>query len=163
MKSPLRTYKKTFYFLLWGGWGLTEGQSPPRFIVGGRHTVYRSGGGKLMEIVFVLSSAVLLFGGQPRGGGEVSGWGTLYMKWGAGRSSTSRVLKARAGEKLTHTYISTHISPLTQLFYLLKIPKKSAKILWILGVNTPFLPVFPSLFLFRYNIKYFIFILFLIL
>jgi hypothetical protein len=38
------------------------------------------------------------------GGGEVSGWGTLYMKWGAGRSSTSRVLKARA-DRETHTHL----------------------------------------------------------
>jgi hypothetical protein len=60
----------------------------------------------LLNNSLALLSFVLV---QNSGGGEVSGGGTLYMKWGAGRSSTSRVLKARAGEKLTHTYIFTHI------------------------------------------------------
>jgi hypothetical protein len=45
----------------------------------------------------------LLFRGA--GGGDVSGGGTLYMKGGAGRNSTSRVLKARA-DRETHTHLS---------------------------------------------------------
>jgi hypothetical protein len=40
---------------------------------------------------------------QGCGGGEVSGGGTLYMKWGAGRNSATRVLKARA-DRETHTH-----------------------------------------------------------
>jgi hypothetical protein len=82
------------------------------------------------------------------------------MKWGAGRSSTSRVLKARAGEKLTHTLIS-HASLRLRHFF---ISKKYAKILWILGKNAPFLGVIWCFFLFYINhifssfhIKYFIY------
>jgi hypothetical protein len=37
MKSPLRTYKKSFYFLLfvlWGGWGLPKEVTPRPSVVG---------------------------------------------------------------------------------------------------------------------------------
>ena len=48
------------------------------------------------------------------GGGEVSGGGTLYMKWRAGRFGLRRECSARA-DRETHTHINlTHSSPLTQ-------------------------------------------------
>jgi hypothetical protein len=72
--------------------------------------------------IFMITKIVLGYVFRGAGGGEVSGGGTLYMKWGAGHLESTRVLKARAvRETHTHFYF-THLSPLTQLFSLLKIP-----------------------------------------
>jgi hypothetical protein len=70
------------------------------------------------------------------GGGEVSGGGTLYMKWGAGHLGSTRVLKARADRVTAHNFLFslffiTHLfSPLTLtnnfIFILSKITQKKA-------------------------------------
>jgi hypothetical protein len=54
------------------------------------------------------------------GGGEVSGGGTLYMKWGAGLFGLRRECEARAGVKHTPTFNFTHLSHL-------RIHKKHSK------------------------------------
>jgi hypothetical protein len=75
--------------------------------------------------ISILDCFASLFRGA--GGGEVSGGGTLYMKWGAGRNSATRVLKARA-DRETHThFLFTHSLLRTQNNFIKNTLKKSLK------------------------------------
>jgi hypothetical protein len=64
--------------------------------------------GKCYDVFHCTFWFVFAFRGA--GGGEVSGGGTLYMKWGAGLFGLRRECEARAGVKHTHTLIFTHHS-----------------------------------------------------
>jgi hypothetical protein len=113
MKSPLRTYKKlsTFYFLLWGGWDWPKVSTPPAMPEGvdTRFTVVAGGNnGRFCFLKNLPLFGVLI---QGAGGGEVSGGGTLYMKWRAGRNSASRTQQREQVVKHTLTLIFSHTPP----------------------------------------------------
>jgi hypothetical protein len=92
----------------------------------------------------------LLFRGA--GGGEVSGGGTLYMKWRAGRNSASRTQQREQVVKHTPTFNFTHLTPLN-------FPSKTkANTLSFLGTVVGILGRLFLLF-FSISIKYILFTL----
>jgi hypothetical protein len=66
----------------------------------------------VLELLFYFVFGLLFRGA---GGGEVSGGGTLYMKWRAGRNSASRARMREQVVKHTPTFNFTHLTPLNFL------------------------------------------------
>jgi hypothetical protein len=117
--APYATFlrkKIKIIFFLWGGWGLTEGQSPPRLIAGGRLANARRGASIInnVRMMGMIYDHYLHFVGDAhsgvRGGGEVSGGGTLYMKWRAS-NFLPVVASAKSASRQVETHTHLSLSP----------------------------------------------------